>query len=146
MAQIRANVIATPRQIKGFTTEPGALPRQVMDMAREEIVQRAQDKLSTMTDTRTGKLMNSHHVQPLAVTGSMMATMVENTAPYAGFVHDGTRPHVIVPRNASVLRFVPKGGGGPVFARRVNHPGTSPRPWMKEAAADLQRDIIALFG
>lgn len=145
MGQIRAKVIATPKQIKGFSTDPGSLPRQVMDMAREEIVPRAQDKLRLKVKSRSGLLMNSHRVQPLAVTGSMMATMVENTAPYASYVHDGTRPHVIVPRNAKVLRFVPSGGGGPVFAMRVNHPGTKPQPWLKEAAEDLQRDIIALF-
>lgn len=145
MTQIRARVLATPRQIKGFSTDPGSLPRQIMDMAREELVPRAQDKLRAMTDTRSGELMGSHRVQPLAVTGQIMATMVENYAPHAAYVHDGTRPHVIVPRNASALRFVPKGAGAPVFAMRVNHPGTKPRPWLKEAADEVQRDIISLF-
>jgi len=34
----------------------------------------------------------------------------------------GTRPHAITPVNAKALRFTAQ--GGPVFARRVNHPGT----------------------
>lgn len=62
------------------------------------------------------------------------------------FVEDGTRPHVIVPRNGSALRFLGGTGrisqpgpnqriatraGGVVFAKRVNHPGTPARPWFR---------------
>lgn len=69
-----------------------------------------------------------------------------NTAAYAGFVEDGTKPHVIAPRNGKVLCWR-TGGRGPVsaynakvvrsggqagalhrgnfaFARVVHHPGT----------------------
>jgi hypothetical protein len=42
---------------------------------------------------------------------------------HAPFVEYGTKPHVILPRNAKFLRFVVR-GGGVVFARKVNHPGT----------------------
>lgn len=46
----------------------------------------------------------------------------------AGFNEYGTRPHVIRPRRARVLRFPV--GGRIVYARRVNHPGTPARPWF----------------
>lgn len=62
------------------------------------------------------------------------------------FVEDGTAPHVILPRNAKVLRFlggsgristaspnqrVATKGGGVVFAKIVHHPGTPARPWFR---------------
>lgn len=70
------------------------------------------------------------------------------------YVEEGTRPHVIVPRNASALRFVGGSGrvsqpapnqriatrsGGVVFAKRVNHPGTPPRPWFRPVVEQYAR-------
>lgn len=54
---------------------------------------------------------------------------------YAGFVNDGTRPHQIRPRNASVLRF--RVGNRWVYARVVNHPGTRPRPFLDRALREI---------
>lgn len=54
---------------------------------------------------------------------------------YAGFVNDGTRPHVIRPKNAQVLRFVV--GGQVVFARVVHHPGTRAQPFMDRAVREV---------
>lgn len=42
------------------------------------------------------------------------------------YMEEGTRPHAIRPRRKKALRFVID--GKEVFAKRVNHPGTSPRP------------------
>lgn len=72
------------------------------------------------------------------------------------FVDKGTKPHVIVPKNASRLAFrtgyKPKtlarpartvsGGGistGPkVFAQKVNHPGNEPRNFTLQIAKDIK--------
>lgn len=72
------------------------------------------------------------------------------------YVDQGTKPHVILPRNAPRLRFRtgynPKtlaspartvsGGGmatGPtVFAKKVNHPGTEAREFTKTIAEDIK--------
>lgn len=53
---------------------------------------------------------------------------------YARAVHDGTRPHVIVPRTARILRFptTPRGSTF-VYAKRVMHPGTRARPFLRDA-------------
>lgn len=68
-------------------------------------------------------------------------------APYARFVHDGTKPHVIFPRRASGSPGAPGAGGSGrkmlrwaaggkfQFARSVKHPGTKPDRWMDRAAA-----------
>lgn len=54
---------------------------------------------------------------------------------YADFVHNGTRPHVIRPRRADVLRFTV--GGQVVYARVVHHPGTRARPFLDRALREV---------
>lgn len=54
-------------------------------------------------------------------------------APYARFVHDGTKPHVIMARKKKSLRWA--AGGKFFFAKRAKHPGTKPDKWMDRAAA-----------
>lgn len=56
---------------------------------------------------------------------------VSNRAKHAVFIENGTRPHAIVARHASVLRFTV--GGRTIFRRRVWHPGTKARPFMRVA-------------
>lgn len=51
--------------------------------------------------------------------------------PYAAPVHEGARPHVIRPRFARALRF--EINGQTVFARKVNHPGNRPNPFLRNA-------------
>lgn len=60
---------------------------------------------------------------------------VGSNVEYAPMVHDGTRPHVIRPRNARALRFVV--GGRVVYARVVHHPGTRARPFLDRALAEV---------
>lgn len=81
------------------------------------------------------------------VLGSVSATRAETkaTAKYAAFVERGTRAHVIKPRRAKVLAWPATSGdarqsgsvrksGNLRFARRVNHPGSKPKPFMMPGA------------
>ena len=80
----------------------------------------------------TGHLRRS--IGPPAVVttwGSVRAT-VGARAVYAAHVEFGTRAHVIRPRRAKLLRFFSR-SGGVVFAKRVRHPGTRPRPYLLPA-------------
>lgn len=77
-------------------------------------------------------------------------TIVRARAGYAAYVELGTRPHVIRPKRGGFLRFPAKGaakrlsgaptrgavraGGAYVFARKVNHPGTKPQPFLVPGA------------
>lgn len=56
---------------------------------------------------------------------------VSANAKYAGWVEDGTQPHPIRARRKKALRFVQN--GAVTFRKSVFHPGTKPRPFMKEA-------------
>ncbi|WP_171021284.1 hypothetical protein, partial [Glutamicibacter sp. V16R2B1] len=49
--------------------------------------------------------------------------LIGSESPIALLHHEGSRPHVIVPRRKKVLVFVPRGGGPWVFTKRVRHPG-----------------------
>ena len=53
---------------------------------------------------------------------------------YAGYVDQGTKPHVIVPRNKPFLAFQIDGRW--VRTKRVNHPGTKPTYFFTNAAKD----------
>lgn len=75
----------------------------------------------------TGRLYRSIVV----VQRSRFRVSVEARAPYAKWVEEGTQPHVIEPVRRKALRFFVN--GSLVFARRVNHPGSRPRYFMRDA-------------
>lgn len=67
------------------------------------------------------------------ISGAKVTALIDTD--YAEMVSTGTRPHVIVPRNARALRFTV--GTTVVFAMRVNHPGTQPNDWWDESLRRL---------
>lgn len=75
---------------------------------------------------RTGQLAQSIGWRP---AGNGSAEVYAN-AEYAGFIENGTRPHVIRPRSGRALRFPIGGGAGFGFARVINHPGSRPHPFF----------------
>jgi hypothetical protein len=44
--------------------------------------------------------------------------------------HDGTKPHIIVPKSAKTLRF--NSHGKIVYAKVVHHPGTKPNKYLTD--------------
>lgn len=55
-------------------------------------------------------------------------------APYGKWVHDGSRPHTIKPKNRKALRWVK--GSNFVFAKKVNHPGYKGDAFFELAVRD----------
>lgn len=49
---------------------------------------------------------------------------------YAYLHHEGTRPHLIVPKKAQVLRFSSR--GTIVYTHKVRHPGTKPNRYLTD--------------
>jgi hypothetical protein len=64
--------------------------------------------------------------------------------PYAGFVTDGTRAHQISAVAARFLHWTDDSGFGH-FAKTVQHPGTKPNPFGKEAVRHTKPLIQASF-
>jgi hypothetical protein len=82
--------------------------------------------------TKTGALFRSIYKKP--ISGGYEIGADRKIADYALFVHWGTKPHVIEPKNKSALRWA--GGGIFSFAKKVNHPGYDGDPFLTNAARD----------
>jgi hypothetical protein len=103
---------------------------------------------------RSGELQKKTKYRIVRTSGGRVLRL-SNDAPYAGAIDGGSKPHVIVPRKAKLLRFIGR-DGRTVFARRVNHPGNKPYRFLYFATdaanrvfrADIERrltDIGARF-
>lgn len=62
---------------------------------------------------------------------------------YGAYVEFGTKPHIITPKKARVLKF--KSGGKTIFARKINHPGSRPYPFMEPAFKDNLNRITSEY-
>lgn len=124
-----------------FDPVPGAQQQAVqqavpvMSGLGRRIVRNARGRVKV----RTGELRDSIG-SSLSTTASQVRLEVFATARHARFVHDGTRPHVIRPRQAKALRFVV--GGRVVFAARVQHPGTRATNFLSAAVAEEVQDLV----
>jgi len=108
---------------------------------------------------KSGKLKESLHYAYGQTWGLFYSD--PRIAPYARFVHEGTKPHVILPRIKRALafawvkrgyatsrsgrRYYKKVDFGNVVFRLVRHPGTKPRPFMAEIAEKSKPEITMRF-
>jgi hypothetical protein len=112
------------------------LNREVMRKAElfvASFVDRSVTETKKQSPVRTGHMQRTVVADRIRRTGPWaLESGVYVMAHYAAPVHEGARPHVIRPRNARALRFeLPN--GRVVFARRVNHPGNRPNPFLRNA-------------
>lgn len=107
----------------------GAAPRRALDLAAEEIETYIEGQVAR--HNKTGKLFAS--IYKRRVPDGWEIGNDQQIARHALFVHWGTRPHVIRPKNKRALRW--SAGGKFAFAKRVNHPGYKGDPWVVRAAA-----------
>lgn len=64
-------------------------------------------------------------------------------APYGPFVHEGTPPHIIRPKNRQALRWT--AGSDFVFAGKVHHPGYRGDPFLYNALDAMDEEIDRIF-
>ena len=88
---------------------------------------------------KTGALVRSLYLRRIA-DGFEVGHDLQH-APHAVFVHWGTKPHVIRPKNRKTLRW--PSGGAFSFARSARHPGYKGDPWLVRAAAQAPRLFAA---
>ncbi len=97
------------------------------------------------THTQTGALARSLRLRSDGDDGWIIDHDQQH-APYAVFVHWGTKPHIIRPREKKALRW-PSGQGGKtgfVFAKWAKHPGYAGDPWLVQAADEAVRQFDAI--
>ncbi len=92
---------------------------------------------------RTGNLQDSIRAVTGIPTERGGKAMFEAGAKYASFLEEGTRPHVIRPKNKKALAFYWENEGIDFVGPYVNHPGTDPMPYMGPAYLKAERVIIA---
>ena len=78
---------------------------------------------------RTGALRASIHMRHLRDSRGQFVR-IGSPLNYALMHHEGTKPHLITPNRAQVLRFVR--GSTVVFAHSVMHPGTKPNKFLTD--------------
>ncbi|MBS6626368.1 MAG: hypothetical protein KH274_02730 [Veillonella sp. oral taxon 780] len=93
--------------------------------------------------SRTGQLERSIDVKFNENSG--IVYIDSQSAPHGPFVHEGTAPHDIFPKNKKALRWAPQGGGAFQFARVVHHKGTKADPFLFDALKAKHDDIRNIF-
>lgn len=124
----------------------------------KSIVEQELDKEAVRTkDELDRSAHNWKHKPTFAIHSSPVQRIIATDDEIYGFVNDGTRPHMILPRRARRLRFltpyvakttpgvIGRFGGGHgnkvVFARAVRHPGFQARKFTKVAAREAQKRL-----
>jgi hypothetical protein len=110
--------------------------QQVLDGMAQVAFDTAQRQADT--HTKTGALARSLRLRPEG-DSAWIIDHDQQAAPHAVFVHWGTRPHVIRPKDKKALRWV--SGNQFIFARFVRHPGYAGDPWMVKAADEAVRQF-----
>lgn len=78
---------------------------------------------------KTGALYQSISFNVVSGASGIVGTVTASDAK-ALMHHNGTRPHLIFPRNAQTLRFYSR--GRIVYAKVVHHPGTKPNRFLTD--------------
>ena len=114
---------------------PDGLRRKIRRFVSDKLADYAVKAMKEKAPKRTGKLRKS-----IRKVQRGFEAYVFPTVPYALYVEYGTRPHLIRPVRAQALRFETR-TGKIVFTRLVRHPGTKPRPFIRETAEEVRRRI-----
>jgi HK97 gp10 family phage protein len=70
--------------------------------------------------------------------GNVLKVKVGTNVEYAPYVEFGTLPHVITPDQAEALQWMDPETGEPVFASKVEHPGTEAQPFLLPAVDTIR--------
>lgn len=93
--------------------------------------------------TRTGALERSIEVDFNNGGTEGVVYLDTAVARYGPFVHEGTKPHLILPRNRKVLRWSVNGRF--IFSKKARHPGTKKDQFLYKALYRKREDIKNIF-
>ncbi|MGW7001430.1 hypothetical protein ACWGCW_01035 [Streptomyces sp. NPDC054933] len=101
-------------------------------------------KQAPVAPVNGGRLRDATRYRRSTSVGIVRLEFHADGVPYVPFVLHATQPHEILPRAALTLHWTTPGGGS-VFARKVNHPGTKGNNYPARAYTARRSDIIASF-
>lgn len=121
------------------------LAQETMELALLKSCRLVQSVARAKHRFRTKKGCLEKSVEFTVIPGTLegIIQLNESVAPYAAWVHDGTRPHLIVPKAKRALRW--SGSAGFIFAKRVHHPGTKKDQFLYEAGTRSVPQIEVIF-
>lgn len=125
----RATIKWNEAELRQFLGSRGDLD-QAMSRASGRIRDRAKINVTQAGLVDTGLLRQSLSYQRERADGRSIVWVIGTNVPYAKYHEFGTGPW-IYPARAKVLRFLPRGGGVYVFARRVR--GVPATAFLKNA-------------
>ena len=97
---------------------------------------------------RTGAVTKATREIPATYEGDYVSGGIENTNKVGMYLHEGTKAHVIRPRLKKALYWETPGNvqsteaGKRNFAKRVNHPGQQPDPFITRAVHENKELFI----
>lgn len=114
-------VLNKPALAIQMNTPSGALWRWM-----ERRGNRALSGAKRQVGVNTGKLRQSLHMKHRPEIYGQSLWIGSDTVSYAYMHHQGTKPHVIAPKNGTILRM----GSSRIVHGPVMHPGTRPNPFL----------------
>lgn len=135
--------ITNIRQIRSaFAKAPNLMTANLNKAIRKTIFLIAGKSAEEAPHVR-GDLARSHF-NPKALTFRNLYGRLQPTVKYAVWVHDGTSPYIIRPRNGGVLVFRAS-DGTKVFTKKVNHPGIKANPFLRRAVDKSENQTEKFF-
>jgi hypothetical protein len=126
------------------------MAKKLLNDLANTVVKVAQEKAPVVT----GELKNSIGVISVSDTEAIVGhTNIDRIVVthnyehiiYPIFVHEGTAPHIIEPKNKKALAWGK--GGNIIIRKKVKHPGTRAQPYFDEAIASAEIDeVISRYG
>ena len=117
--------------------------RRILRPRLRRILRDIEGQAKENTPVLTGNLRRNIGRTGVQTDGMVLSGEVFAHTDYAERVHDGTRPHVIRPRPErgprAALKFTI--GGRTLYRKLVHHPGMKPRPFLRNAAETVARNV-----
>jgi len=136
-ATIRIDASGFLRELSKLEADTRALAHQALDQAAAHTAFLARN--TNLFKDRTGAARSSV-TRGQSGEWAFYVRAGGRGAKHVLFLEEGTKPHVIAARRRKFLRFTVD--GVVYFRRKVQHPGTKPRPFMREAADYAEHTLI----
>ena len=126
--KIKTDFDKLARAFEKFPEETRKMVRVQLKEAAEGIKERASSE--HRYTSRSGNLERRGVVYQVQDNVAIIA--LNPRVPYGLYVHEGTKPHIILPSRKRVLRW--SDGNKFIFSKSVLHPGTTTDPFLYNAA------------
>jgi hypothetical protein len=136
---IKIQVTATFDRVQAYLKGAPEREAEVQRLWKEQGSQETLNFMRVVMPVKTGFMRDS-----IVTKATPNGISIFPTASYAGFVDRGTKPHMIYPSEAQVLRWYSP-SGDPVFSKYVNHPGTRGVHFIQQTAEAMREVLRQLY-